>query len=261
MATLYKAELIDSATPWVQLWDQMYQGLLPYAREVLGMLDYYVERGLKVPSPDSALSAEEDAELLPIVSTLTIAAVESQKTQDGVLVATLLKVAKDPSLLSLSELHPHAQWEMAHDYQRGEEVPGTFAMDIWGTEQTQIPYIWGEPTSENIARAAKRAANRIQQGRSLGRPGHPAHALLAERLAPIFRATGQRIVRHRQKTGELRESDGKEVLVYVETGPFNEFLDMVLKPLRDFLRERELAPVTTERIVRLAVERSRTRDR
>jgi hypothetical protein len=59
MATLYKAELIDSGTPWLQIWDQMYQGLLPYAREVLGRLDYYVEHGLKVPSSDTALEGGE----------------------------------------------------------------------------------------------------------------------------------------------------------------------------------------------------------
>jgi len=40
-------------------------------------------------------------------------------------------------------------------------------------------------------------------------------------------------------------------VVYVEGGgPFYEFLELVLKPLRAHLREKPLAPVTTETIVR-----------
>jgi hypothetical protein len=42
--------------------------------------------------------------------------------------------------------------------------------------------------------------------------------------------------------------------VYVEGGPIYDFLELVLKPLRAYLRERHLAPVTTETIVRLITD-------
>jgi hypothetical protein len=42
--------------------------------------------------------------------------------------------------------------------------------------------------------------------------------------------------------------------VFIEGGPFYDFLELVLKPLRAYLRQRELAPVTTETIVRLITE-------
>jgi hypothetical protein len=42
--------------------------------------------------------------------------------------------------------------------------------------------------------------------------------------------------------------------VFVEGGPFYDFLELVLKPLRAYLRERKLAPVTTETIVRLIAD-------
>ena len=43
--------------------------------------------------------------------------------------------------------------------------------------------------------------------------------------------------------------------VYVEGGgPFYEFLELVLKPLQRYLRERGLAPVTVATIVRLVTD-------
>src|SRR5262245_20072621 len=54
------------------------------ARQILVMLNYYVERDLQVPSPDVPLTGEETAELTPIVSILTNAAVNSQSMPPGV---------------------------------------------------------------------------------------------------------------------------------------------------------------------------------
>jgi hypothetical protein len=118
-------------------------------------------------------------------------------------------------------------------------------MDIWGTPQTRTPYIGGEPTPENMAHAAKFAASRIQAWRSRGRPHNCAH----ECLAPIFRASGQAIVRHSDKVGW----NGSKI-IYRESGPFFELLELVLAPLQQFLREHRLAPVTIESVVREIVD-------
>jgi hypothetical protein len=124
-----------------------------------------------------------------------------------------------------------------------------------GTEHTRTPYIFGAPTEDIVAAAADRALNRNQENRSAGRPEHPAQWELAARLGPIFRASGQPILRHREKV--VRREHGEEVQTYAEGGPFFDFLDLILTPLRKFLQERRLAPVTVESIVRLAMSHSR----
>jgi hypothetical protein len=42
----------------------------------------------------------------------------------------------------------------------------------------------------------------------------------------------------------------RDEVAYVEGGPIYDFIELVLKPLRVYLHERHLAPVTTETIVR-----------
>ncbi|MGX1362266.1 hypothetical protein [Bradyrhizobium elkanii] len=64
-------------------------------------------------------------------------------------------------------------------------------------------------------------------------------------MGEIIRRSGQPVRRRRQPI--MRQ--GK--LVYVEAGPVYDFLELVLKPLRTYLRQEQLAPVTTETIVRL----------
>jgi hypothetical protein len=248
MPTVFAAQLIETETPWLEIWNRMYKGLLPYARQILVMFGYYVERDLEVPSPDAPLTNEEVAELTPIASALTKAAVESQRMRSGVQVATLKKVAKAPSQ-HVGNLPAAIQWMMSSFYKRGEEKAGTFAMDIWGTDLTRTTYIRGEPTPENMSRAAEAAANQIQAGRSPGRPHNRANWILAENLGAIYRTSGQVIARHRQKAPK----DLKGSSIYVESGPFYEFLEMVLPPLQDFLREHRLASVTIESIVRQTV--------
>ena len=89
---------------------------------------------------------------------------------------------------------------------------------------------------------------RLKEGRSPGRPRNQATLILAENFGPMFRASGQAIVRRRKK--QARGVKGTRFPPYAETGPFHEFLELVLPPLRDFLRENRLAPVTVESIVR-----------
>jgi hypothetical protein len=46
----------------------------------------------------------------------------------------------------------------------------------------------------------------------------------------------------------------RDEVVYVESGPVYDFLELVLKPLPAHLREKLRAPVTTETIVRRITE-------
>jgi hypothetical protein len=247
MSTLYKPEMTETAKPWLDIWNCVHTALLPKARLILSHLGYYSKRDEPKPNDDVELAVEENEELVRIISALTVAAVLSDVMTEGKLVATLQRVAKDPDLFFSNELPAVVQWEIASDYQRDQEKPGRFSLDIWGsTETTFTAYSLEKPTPANIARAADAAANRIQEARTRGRPYNPANRDIAERLGTIFRSSGQQIVRHRKK--EVRH----DALIYVEYGPFHDFLKLVLEPLQHYLRERGLAPVTFETIVRFA---------
>jgi hypothetical protein len=97
----------------------------------------------------------------------------------------------------------------------------------------------------NIAKAAGAAIVSLPKTRKAGRKHNRADRILADRLGDIFRRSGQLVRRRREPL--MRQ--GK--LVYVEGGPVYDFFELVLKPLRAHLGEQQLAPVTTESIVRL----------
>ena len=166
----------------------------------------------------------------------------------AVLVATLEKVSKKPSLFFARELPQPVEWAIADDYQRGDEPPGTHWRDVWGDQVATFPGEVEQPTDLNIAKAADAAIATIQKTRKAGRPYNRADQILAVRLGAIFRQSGQQIRRRREPVMRRGEA------VYVEGGPIYDFLELVLKPLRAYLRERGLAPVTTETIVRLITD-------
>ena len=140
---------------------------------------------------------------------------------------------------------------IACNYQRGDEKPGTHWSDVWGDQPAIFEGQVEVPTDANIKKAALAAIVRIQSTRKRGRRLNAANQVLADRLGEIFRQSGQPIARHRR--ADMRR--GK--LVYVEDGPFYDFLRLVLPPLQAYLRERRLAPVTIDTIVRLATEAER----
>ncbi|MDH2343450.1 hypothetical protein [Bradyrhizobium sp. SSUT77] len=246
MPTYHKAQLDEMSMPFVEVWDLMRKGLEPVVRRVLTKLKFYKERDLEPVPAEVPLSDEEEAELRPVVSALTVAAVLSEEMKLGPLVSTLARVRKRPGLFRQGALPAAVLWELAQDYQRDWEPPGTFSMDIWGSEQTAVPYIRVAPNDEAVAAAAARGLERNQKTRSPGRPDHPAHQELAKRLAVVFGKSELGFARC------LLVVDCKDGVRYAEGGAFFDFLKLVLPPLRDFLSERRLPPVTTESIVRAA---------
>jgi hypothetical protein len=248
MPTIYKARLAEPETPMLEIWNRMFKGLVPNARAILDCLGYYAERDLQVHSQESELTQEEEEELKPIARALMEAAIKSVQMSDGVLVSTLNKVAKNPTLFFEGQLPAAVQWEMAIDYQRGEERPGTFCLDIWGDEQTICAYSLETPTEASIKRAAEAALRPVQKGRRSGRPRNQANPIIAHRLGTIYRSSGHKIIRRWQY--EMSDKS----LIQVETGPFYYFLELVLPPLNLYLREQGRPPVAIESVVRLVTE-------
>jgi hypothetical protein len=180
MPTLYAPQLIESETPWLTIWDRMFDGLRPVARQILTMLNYYARRDVDVPPPETPLTSEEIGELTPIVSALTIAAVESQRMPVGVQIATLKKVAKAPPQ-SVGNLPAITQWVMSHSYKRDEEKAGTFALDIWGANNMQATCTSEDQYTSEASRLSKILHARLAQLRPGSKPVVGADARTARR--------------------------------------------------------------------------------
>jgi hypothetical protein len=91
LPTLSKAQLTEAEPPTIEILDRMSQGVTANARPTLHSLRYYTRRNLSFPDPETALTEEEELELVPIVNTLIEAAIISVHTKDGVLVASRKK--------------------------------------------------------------------------------------------------------------------------------------------------------------------------
>ena len=247
MPTLSKPQLIEPKSPWGAAFDQIYLGLCLDRVSILTALGFYAEHDLPPPeeNSDTIPTTDEAEELRQIASALTVAAAASATMPAGVLAATLLKVSKNPDLFFPRELPAPVEWAMACDYQRGDEPPGTHWRDVWGDQVAAFPGQIEQPTGLNIAKAARAALVSLQKKRKAGRKYNRADQILADQLGEIIRRSGQSVRRRRQPI--MRQ--GK--LVYVEGGPVYDLLELVLKPLRAYLRQEQLAPVTTETIVRL----------
>jgi hypothetical protein len=247
MPTLSKPQLIEPESPWGAAFDQMYLELCRDRVPILTALGFYAEHDLlaRDENSDAVPTKDEETELRQIASALTVAAAASTVMPAGVLVATLEKVSKHPGLFFGRELPASVEWAIACDYQRADEPPGTHWRDVWGDQLAGFPGEVEQPIDVNIAKAASAAIATIEATRKAGRTRNLADQIIADRLGEIFRRSGQPIRRRREPV--MRR--GK--LVYVEGGPIYDFLELVLKPLRAHLHERQFAPVTTETIVRL----------
>jgi hypothetical protein len=247
MPTLSKAQLIETESPWGAAFDRMYLELCRDRVPILTALGFYAEHDLSPPE-DAIPTQDEEEELRQIASALTFAGAASEVMPTGVLVATLFKVSKDPNLFFARGLPAPVEWAIACGYQRENEIPSTHWRDVWGDQVSSFPGEVEQPTDLNVVKAARAALLTIKAKRTPGRPNNRADQILADLLGDIFRRSGQPIRRGNQPV--MRHGEA----VFVEGGPVYDFLDLVLKPLRLYLRQQQLAPVTTETIVRLITE-------
>jgi hypothetical protein len=246
MPTLAKAQLTEAESPMLEIWQRMYDYLCPNRVAILTALGFYEEHDLPAPEDGSlgGPTKDEAAELAQIATALMLAAIDSEAAPVGVLVATLKKISEKPSLFFSGKLPGSIDWIIARNYQRSDEKPATNWRDVWGDQLDQAE----PPTEAAIARAAHSGMARLQKARKRGRPYNSANRILADRLGEIFRVSGQPIARRRESQMRLNK------LIFVEGGPFYDFLNLVLPPLQQHLREQRLRPVTVDTIVRQVTE-------
>jgi hypothetical protein len=177
MPTLYKAKLTEFETPWQKSWERMYRQLRLKRAPILTLMGFYAEHDLPIPrtDPGSNLTKDEDTELERIATSLTLAIVASEAMPVGVRIATLKKVARNPSSFFSGQLSGEIEWVIACNYRRSDEKAGTNWQDVLGKQPGHFDSQVEIPTERNIARAALYAVSRIQSARRRGRPYNPAN--------------------------------------------------------------------------------------
>jgi hypothetical protein len=199
--------------------------------------------------PDTAegrkLGIEEIAAIEHIATALTIAADAAHRAPPGVVVAWLRRISVSPELFRSAQLPPEVFYQIASHYTRRSERPGTHLQDVWDRRRVCFEAKANRATNRRIARAACLAMRSLR--RSRGRPPNVANKLLAEGLGLAFRSFGGRIVRRQSPIG----LEGGRYL-YVDDGPFYHFLERVIGPVQEYLKNRRLQPVTIETIERIA---------
>src|ERR1700730_16520759 len=223
MPTLSKAQLIETESPWGAALQRIFLELCRDRVPILTALGFYAEHDLPPPeeNSDAVPTQDEEEELCQIASALTFAGAASEVMPTGVLVATLLKVSKDPNLFFARGLPAPVEWAIACGYQRGDEIPGTHWRDIWGDQVATFPGEVEQPTALNVVKAARSALVAIEAKRKFGRKSNLADQILADLLGRIFRQSGQPIRRSNKPVMRHRQ------VVFVEGGPVYDFLDLV----------------------------------
>jgi hypothetical protein len=168
MPTLSKPQLIERESPWRRESDRIQRELCRKGVPILAGLGYYAERDLPVPEADQLMLVQDVEALKPITGALTFAAAASEELSDAGVIATLRKVSRNPSLLRLGQLPPEVEWDIACNYQRGDEKPGTHWPDVWGDQPAIFGGLVEVPTDANIGRAAFAAIAKRQGAENAG---------------------------------------------------------------------------------------------
>src|SRR6202171_1752647 len=180
MPTLAKAQLTEPESPWGTTYDQIYVELCRDRVPILTALGFYAEHDLPPPheNSDAIPTQDEEKELRQIAGALPVAGAGSEVMPTGVLVASLLKVSKDPNLFFARGLPAPVEWAIACGYQRGDEIPGTHWRDIWGDQVATFPGGVETPTALNVVKAARSALVAIESKRKVGRKYNRANQIL-----------------------------------------------------------------------------------
>jgi hypothetical protein len=248
MPTLYKPILNEPESVWSLPARIISVQVLEKGAEILEALSFYEAHG-RVGEWDGKFDSQirrAEVEVLEELSgVLTFAADRAAAPRIGEEIATLEWIKKYPSLVKGSAVPSFAEWRLVGHYQRGDEAKGTNFPDIMGFLPSGFRNGVQVPEENRIFAAACAAIDELSEYRSPGRPSSEATNILAEGLRSIFSRYNAKITR----CSVTSWRNGK--FVQVEAGAFFDFVSVAIVPLQNVLRERKLAPVTPESIVRL----------
>jgi hypothetical protein len=232
MATRYKSQLNHVEFDWLLQSNRFLNELLAKEIPTLERLGFYKVYG-SLEDPRFSGHVESINLMNEICGVLLVAAtiqMDAGFKTPHQLIATIKAIEEDPSLVITHSIEPEALGEVARNYQRDQEAPGTFWFDIDRAGNTPLP------NPNQVRAAASNAIASLKLEASPGRRPDRALEFLALRFREIFLRFNDRITRHsvqsRRATNVAGKWETKEV--QLEAGPFIEFLELVLEPLNRF---------------------------
>jgi hypothetical protein len=245
----YKAHLNHVGFDWRE-WSKIFHDDLDLVQEkICESLRFYDEHGVigeHCGSFDDNIDLERKRLILEIAGVLSKAAaivVDGGYASTNQSIATLKSIKKNPSLIKeqLLEIDPGALAKLASQYQRADETPGTYSLDILAAavDPGQIT----APTASSVRDAALRAIKQGKKGAQPGRPENPVNKSLAEGLGSIF-------VRYNNYVGRSSIIGFDPEAKQIETGRFAEFIKIVIPPLSRFLHAVNQPAISVEKVAR-----------
>jgi hypothetical protein len=222
--TNYKPQLDHVGFDWTEHSERIYSALLARKDQILDKSGFNKEFDCIPLSATRIVRTEADYLIDEIGGILALAAsVQLDAGYKAVnrIIATLRAVEKDPDVVRSRNIEPEALGMIAGCYQRGDEPPGTFWYDVYQQDCAE-PF-----ERSHIERAATQAVEELQSGMIKGRPAKEVFKVLAKLRGIYLRfndTAGRRSV--------ITSING--VYSQVESGPFLEFLELVIEPLNQF---------------------------
>lgn len=225
MPTTYKPQLNHASFRWSETSDKFLQELTAQRAAILELSGFNEEFRDSSGSVSCSAASEGDAFLLELSGILALAAaikVDAGKKATNQVIATLRAIEKAPNLILKTGVEPESLAMVAANYQRGDEVPGTYWFDVDGSGD-QSP-----PDLQQVVKAARGAIAKLESDRQTGRPEDLVLSFLGDSLLRCYLRFNAVASRH----SIAASSDGAQV----EAGPFFEFLTIVIGPLNQYFK-------------------------
>lgn len=224
MSVKYEPQLTHLGFDWVRQPARFDQDLRARETVILEKLGFYSAYG-SLDDPnftghiESMRSIEELSGLLCKAGAIMM---DGSFKPPHQIIATLRRIEADPSIAFGVAIEPEALGVLASCYQRAEEKPGTFWLDIYRDGAAPLPQL------NRITAAARAGILKMLSEAAPGRRKNHAIKFLAFGFREIFLRYNAAIARHSLDSSR----DGNKI--QIDGGPFFDFVSEVLKPFNEF---------------------------
>jgi hypothetical protein len=223
MPTKYKAQLDHIGFDWTKDVGIIRQSLVAKKNSILAKAGFSGVRECAYNPATQTIETERCAFIEDICGALSWAAavqMDGGFKAANKIIATLESVERDPSIINSRNVEPEALGMIACHYQRADEAPGKYWMDVYQDEGAH------QLNLQQVRRAALIAISSLRTEVKRGRPNKLPLDILGEKLRDLF-------LRYNEvATRNSIASDGE--VAQVEAGPYFEFCEAVIAPLNEF---------------------------
>jgi hypothetical protein len=225
--TIQKPQLDHTSFAWHAQSDRFHKELEAHRGQILEQSGF--NRAFGDPDGAPSINTENEGakfilELTGILSQAAAIKMDGGYKPTNKVIATLRSIEKNPSLIHAGGIEPEALAVVASSYQRGEEKPGTFWFDVDPSGDKGIS------NPQSVSKAASVAIDKLKGASTrAGRPAEVMLDFLGSRLLACYLRFNLTAGRHSVAADAGRAQ--------AESGPFLEFLSLVIAPLNRFLVE------------------------